>query len=418
MPTTPWLDVAKLKGKNWSGRNPRGTALSRPTGVNTSMTATYLDHAATTPLRLDVLEAMLPFFQERFGNPSSAHAFGRAARAALEEARERIAAVLGARRSEIVFTSGGTESDNLAVLGRARWALREHGSTAVACSAIEHKAVLSAAAQAAREGATMVLVGVDTEGRVELDEIDQVLQENPAVLSIMWVNNEVGAVQPIEQIAERCAAGDIVFHTDAVQAFGRLPVILRDGIDLLTISGHKLGAPKGIGTLYIRDGVQLVGLQHGGSQEYGVRPGTENIAAAIGLATAIERAAAERDAEASRLRILRDQLQHALVAAVPGLVVNAANAERAPHILNMSVPGVDQDALLVSLDIEGVAVSTASACQSGASEPSHVLVAMGKSMADAAVLRASLGRTTSDADVARAAEVIPHVVDRVRTALV
>jgi cysteine desulfurase len=382
------------------------------------MTAIYLDHAATTPLRTDVLEAMLPFYQERFGNPSSAHAFGREARAALEGARERIASAFGARRSEIVFTSGGTESDNLAVLGRARWALREQGSATVAASAIEHKAVLSAAAQAAREGATVVLVGVDTEGRVELDEIDQVLQEKPAVLSIMWVNNEVGVVQPIDQIAKRCAARDVILHTDAVQAFGRLPVILHDGIGLLTISGHKLGAPKGIGALYIRDGVQLIGLQHGGSQEQGVRPGTENIAAAIGLATAIERANAERDAETDRLRVMRDHLQHALVAAVPGLVVNAAGAERAPHILNMSVPGVDQDALLVSLDIEGMAVSTASACQSGASEPSHVLVAMGRSLADAAVLRISLGRTTTDAEVTRAAEIIPHVVDRVRTALV
>jgi cysteine desulfurase len=382
------------------------------------MTAIYLDHAATTPLRTDVLEAMLPFYQERFGNPSSAHAFGREARAALEGARERIASAFGARRSEIVFTSGGTESDNLAVLGRARWALREQGSATVAASAIEHKAVLSAAAQAAREGATVVLVGVDTEGRVELDEIDQVLQEKPAVLSIMWVNNEVGVVQPIDQIAKRCAARDVILHTDAVQAFGRLPVILYDGIGLLTISGHKLGAPKGIGALYIRDGVQLIGLQHGGSQEQGVRPGTENIAAAIGLATAIERANAERDAETDRLRVMRDHLQHALVAAVPGLVVNAAGAERAPHILNMSVPGVDQDALLVSLDIEGMAVSTASACQSGASEPSHVLVAMGRSLADAAVLRISLGRTTTDAEVTRAAEIIPHVVDRVRTALV
>lgn len=382
------------------------------------MTSTYLDHAATTPLRPDVLQAMLPFYQERFGNPSSAHAYGRQARAALEEARERIATVLGARRTEIVFTSGGTESDNLAVLGRARWSLREHSRGVIAGTAIEHKAVLSAAAQAAREGATMVLLGVDTEGLVDLDEIDQALQEKPAVLSVMWVNNEVGVVQPIEQIAERCAASDVVLHTDAVQAFGRVPVLLHSGIGLLTVSGHKLGAPKGIGALYVRDGVQLVGLQHGGSQEHGVRPGTENIGAAIGLAVAIERAAVERDAEASRLGILRDHLQHTLVAAVPGLVVNAANGERAPHILNMSVPGVDQDALLVSLDLEGVAVSTASACQSGAGEPSHVLVAMGMSVDDAAVLRVSLGRTTTSADIARAVDVIPRVVDRVRTAAV
>src|SRR5688500_13746522 len=254
------------------------------------MRAIYLDHAATTPLRPEVLEAMMPFYNERFGNPSSAHSFGREARAGLEGARERIAAVLGAKRSEIFFTSGGTESDNLAVLGRVRSALAERrgGNVVVACTAIEHKAVMSSASYAAGLGATVVLIGVDGDGRVKMDAVDEALAQTPAVLSVMWVNNEVGTVQPIAEIAERCAERDVVLHSDAVQAFGRVPVGTDTGISLLSISGHKLGAPKGIGALFAREGVQLAPAQHGGGQERGVRPGTENIAAAIGFATAVE----------------------------------------------------------------------------------------------------------------------------------
>lgn len=380
------------------------------------MAPIYLDHAATTPLRSEVLEAMLPFYNERFGNPSSAHSFGREARAGLEGARERVAGVLGARRSEIVFTSGGTESDNLAVLGRVRSAMAEAPgrNVVVACSAIEHKAVLSAASHAAARGATLLLVGVDFDGLIDLATIDEVLTQKPAVLSVMWVNNEVGTVQPIEDIATRAAARGVVLHTDAVQAFGRVPVRIRDGISLLSISGHKLGAPKGIGALYAREGAPLAPSQHGGGQERGVRPGTENIAAAIGFATAVELAAAERETESARLRALRDRLQNALTAAMPDLVVNGGGAERAPHILNLSVAGADQDALLVSLDLEGIAVSTASACQSGAAEPSHVLVAMGKVMEGAATMRISLGRTTTEAEIERAASVIPGIITRVR----
>jgi cysteine desulfurase len=380
------------------------------------MRAIYLDHAATTPLRPEVLEVMLPFYNERFGNPSSAHSFGREARAGLEGARERIASVLGAKRSEIFFTSGGTESDNLAVLGRVRSALADGngGRVVVACSAVEHKAVMSSASHAAALGATLVLVGVDADARVEMDAVDEVLAQKPAVLSVMWVNNEVGTVQPIEHIAVRCAERGVVLHTDAVQAFGRVAVRAGDGISLLSISGHKLGAPKGIGALYARADVQVAPAQHGGGQERGVRPGTENIAAAIGLARAVELAEAERESEAVRLRALRDRLQAALKAEVPDLVVNAGCAERAPHILNLSVPGVDQDALLVSLDLEGIAVSTASACQSGAAEPSHVLVAMGKVMEGAATMRMSLGRTTTGEEIDRAATVIPEIIKRVR----
>ncbi len=378
------------------------------------MDAIYLDHAATTPVRREVLQAMLPFYGERFGNPSSAHAFGREARAALEDARDRVAAAIGAERNEIVFTSGGTEADNLAVLGRARWALREYGSAVVACSAIEHKAVLAAATQAAREGATVVLVGVAANGAVPLDTIAEVLTQKPVVLSVMWVNNEVGALQPIEQIAERCAACDVVLHTDAVQGVARVPVRVRDGIGLLSMSGHKLGAPKGIGALYVRNGVALVSSQFGGNQERALRPGTENIAAAVGFASALELAVQERAAEAARLGALRAQLESALLAEIPGASINAADATRAPHITSLLIENVAQDPLLVGLDLEGIAVSAASACQSGAAEPSHVLVAMGRSIDDAAVLRISLGRTTSEADILEAARRLPRVVARVR----
>jgi len=390
-------------------------ALECPAGVHCqAMNAIYLDHAATTRLRPEVLEAMMPFYAGNFGNPSSAHAFGRRARAALEEARERIAAVLGAERSEVVFTSGGTESDNLAVLGRARWGLA-NGPTTVACSAIEHKAVISALKQAGREGAIPLFVGVDSAARVELEAVRHALDQRPALLSIMWANNEVGTIQPIEQIAQLCAEEEITLHSDAVQAFGRVLVKVQDGLSLLTISGHKLGAPKGIGVLYVRDGVDLVSSQHGGSQEHGVRPGTENIAAAIGIATAIELSERERATEATRLGALRDDLQRALTDSMADLVVNGGEAERVPHILNLSVPDVDQDALLVSLDLAGVALSTASACQSGASEPSHVLVAMGKSLEGAAVLRVSLGLTTSSDEVERAKSLIGDVISRVRS---
>lgn len=373
------------------------------------MNAVYLDHAATTPVRPEVLEAMLPFYHERFGNPSSAHGFGREARAALESARERIAAVLGARRSEIVFTSGGTESDNLAVLGRG-----QGEQNVVACSAIEHKAVLAAAKHSARWGRTVAIAGVDREGRVDLNAVDEILNQRPAVLSVMWVNNEVGTVQPIREIATRCAAAEVVFHTDAVQAVGRVPVRVLDGISLMSVSGHKLGAPKGIGALYVRDGVPLTSSQHGGGQERGVRPGTENIAAAAGMATAIELAVREQAGEAARLGELRDRLQRVLLESEPALVVNGGGAERAPHILNLSIPDADQDGLLVSLDFEGIAVSTASACQSGATEPSHVLVAMGGSMENAAVIRVSLGRTTTAAEIDHAAAVMPQIIRRVR----
>ena len=375
-----------------------------------NMVRVYLDHAATTPVRPEVLEAMLPFYGELYGNPSSAHSVGRAARAALEEARERVAGVLGAKRTEIVFTSGGTEADNIAVLGR----LAPGRKSVVACSAIEHKAVLSAVRAATYQGATALFVAVDGHGVIDMGAVEQALEQRPAVLAVMWVNNEVGTVQPVAEIARRCAEAQVFFHTDAIQAFGKLPVRVIDGISSLAVSGHKIGAPKGIGALYVRSGSDLHSTLHGGSQERGLRPGTENVAHAVGLSVAMELAAREQEKEAARLRALRDALQQRLQNSIADLIVNGGAVERAPHILNIALPNVQQDALLVSLDMEGIAVSTASACQSGATEPSHVLVAMGRGRADEAALRMSLGRTTTENDIDYVAARLPEVVGRIR----
>src|SRR5688572_19884739 len=376
----------------------------------------YLDHAASTRIRPEVLHAMMPFFGDQFGNPSSAHAWGREARAAIEEARERVARALGAKRSEIVFTSGGTEADNLAVLGRTRATAAPGGEPPViACSAIEHKAVLSAVKAATQESATGIIVAVDNNGVIDLAALQLALQERPAIVAVMWVNNEVGTVQPIREIAQLCVDAAIPFHTDAIQAFGRVPVQLHDGITSLAISGHKLGAPKGVGALFVRSGLPLTPTQHGGAQERGIRPGTENVAYAVGFSVAVELAAREQAAEALRLQALRDRLQHTLQERIPDLVVNAAGASRAPHSWNVSLRGVEQDALLVSLDLEGIAVSTASACQSGAAEPSHVLVAMGRGADDEAALRMSLGRTTTEDEIDYVGTKLPVIVERIRS---
>ena len=386
----------------------------------------YLDHAATTPIRREAREAMLPYLDARFGNPSSPHHWGREARAALEEARERVAAALGAARREIVFTSGGTEADNLAVLGRwraAALAARAAGGAGVApppiaCSAVEHKAVLGAVHAAGDEGAEELILAVDSEGRLDTGALDEALAARPAVVSVMWANNEVGTLQPVETVAARCHAAGVTFHSDAVQAFGKTRVRVDEiPVDLLSISGHKIGGPKGIGALFLRGGVEGTALEplvHGGSQEGALRPGTESVPLAVALGVAAELAAREQEAEARRLTALRDRLEGALLRHIEGLVVNGAGAPRLPQTLSISIPAVDRDALLVSLDLEGVAGSTGAACQSGVVEPSHVLVAMGRALPGETVVRLSLGHTTTDAEIERAAEIIPRVVARLR----
>jgi cysteine desulfurase len=378
----------------------------------------YLDHAATTPVRPEAFEAMRPLLTERHGNPSSVHSFGREARAALERAREQVAAALGGQRREIVFTSGGTEADNLAVLGGFR-ALATCGRVIV--SAVEHKAVLGAARQAAREGAELVLLGVGEDGVVDLAALDHALPALPAgqpaeaMCAVMWGNNEVGVLQPVVEIAERCRLANVPFHIDAVQAFGKVPVrVDHVACTTLAISGHKIGAPKGVGALYVRSGASVEALVHGGGQERGLRPGTENIASIVAFGLAAELAVREQDAEAVRLAQLRDRLQRELCSGIVDVVVNGGEAERLPHVLNLSVRNVDQEALLVSLDLEGVAVSSGSACQSGSVEPSHVLTAMGRIQQDEASIRISLGRTTTERDVVAAGQRIVQVVERLR----
>ena len=375
----------------------------------------YLDHAATTPVREAVFEAMQPFFGPKFGNPSSTHRWGREARAALDEARERVATCLGARADEVCFTSGGTEADNLAILGIWRHA-RSTGRNAVVTTPIEHKAILGAVHEAAAEGAEERLLNVDGNAVVTEESFNERVRDDVAICSVMWVNNEVGTIQALPALAEKAKACGCTVHTDAVQAFGKVKIdAASQAFDLLSISGHKIGAPKGVGALYIRRGTHLEPLMHGGTQDRGRRPGTENVAFAVGLATAAELTLAEHEKESLRLEALRNRLEKSIMTAIPDAVIHGSGAARAPHVLNVSVPGTDSESLLMALDLRGIAASGGSACQSGSISPSHVLLAMGVSqdLASAAV-RMSIGCLTTDECVDRVAEVFPALVNKAR----
>ena len=375
----------------------------------------YLDHAATTPVREEVFEAMKPFFGPRFGNPSSTHRWGREARAALDEARERVGRCLGARPDEICFTSGGTEGDNLAILGAWR-ALKAKGRTAVVTTPIEHKAILGAVHQAAREGAEERMLAMTSDGLVDQRSFNDLVDDAVAVCTVMWVNNEIGTIQPVPELAAKAKERGALFHTDAVQAFGKIPIdAQKQQFDFLTISGHKFGAPKGIGALFIRRGTSLEPLMHGGTQDRGRRPGTENVAAAVGLARAAELTLSECEEHCARLLKLRDRLEAGILAKVPDAVIHGRGAERAPHIVNVSVPGTDSESLLMALDLRGIAASGGSACQSGSISPSHVLSAIGvrADLASAAV-RMSLGSLTTDHCIDRVIEVFPALIAKAR----
>jgi len=375
----------------------------------------YLDHAATTPVREEVFEAMKPFYGPRFGNPSSIHRWGREARAALDEARERVGRCLGARPDEICFTSGGTEADNLAILGAWR-ALKARGRKAVVTTPIEHKAILGAVHQAAHEGAEERFLTMTPEGIADSRFFDQLVDDDVAVCSMMWVNNEIGTIQPVPELAAKAKAHGALFHTDAVQAFGKIPIdAQKQQFDFLTISGHKFGAPKGIGALFIRRGVHVEPLMHGGTQDRGRRPGTENVAAAVGLARAAELTVAECEAHCARLAKLRDRLEAGILAKVPDAVIHGRGAPRAPHVTNVSVPGTDSESLLMALDLRGIAASGGSACQSGSVEPSHVLSAIGvRPEIASAAIRMSLGSLTTDSSIDRVIEVFPALVAKAR----
>ncbi len=375
----------------------------------------YLDHAASTPVRQEVLEAMLPYFTTKFGNASSAHRWGREARAATDAARERIAACLGAQPDEICLTSGGTEADNLAVLGgwRVQQGNRRPG---IVSTPIEHKAVIEAVHQAAREGGDERLLRIDPAGTVNLDAARQHIRDDVSLVSVMWVNNETGVIQPVAELAALAKEAGAIFHTDAVQAFGKLDVDLRRlPADFLSVSGHKFGAPKSIGAVFVRRGTPLAPLFFGGSQDRGRRPGTENTPLAVALATAMELTLQERDVEVARLRALRDRLQALLTAALPELVVHGRDAARVPHILHLSVPGTDSESLLMALDLQGIAASSGSACQSGSITPSHVLSAMGLPPAlGASAVRMSVGKLTDDEQITHVAAVFPEAVRSAR----
>lgn len=377
----------------------------------------YLDHAATTPVRPEVMEAMAPYFGTAFGNPSSAHRWGREARAALDEARERIARCLGAHPDEVCFTSCGTEGDNMATIGVWR-ALRASGRRAIVTTPIEHKAVLAAAHQVAKEGGEERIVEVDRFGTVRRESWESLVRDDVAVASAMWINNEVGALQDIPALAAHAKAHGVVMHTDAVQAFGKVEIDLRTlPVDLLAISGHKIGAPKGVGALFIRRGTPIEPFFHGGSQDRGRRPGTENVAFAVGLAVAAELAVAEREENWRRLERLRDRLEERILAAVPDAVIHGRGGPRAPHITSISAPGTDAESMLMALDLAGIAASGGSACQTGSAAPSHVLTAMGvrADVANAAI-RMSLGSLTTEETVDRVAERYPALVAKARAA--
>jgi cysteine desulfurase len=379
----------------------------------------YLDNAATTPVRPEVLEAMLPYLgKDAFGNPSSAHRFGRAARAGVEEAKRQVAEAVGAEPNQVIFTSGGTEADNLAIIGAALAARDRGGPFRVAVSATEHKATLAAAHAVKHLGGDEVILPVTASGTVDETALETALGGGVvALVSVMWVNNEVGTVQPVARIARRCCDAGVLFHSDAVQAFGKLPVSMRDvPCTLLTISGHKIGAPKGIGALVVRDRQAVEAIIHGGGQQFGIRPGTENVPGIVALGTAAELAAREQAALAPRLAALRGDLERRLLEIVPDAVIHGWQSERAPHVTNVSIPGTDSEALLMHLDLGGIACSSGSACSTGAVEPSHVLTAMGiPRELGVAALRFSFGKDNTAEDVEAVAAALPRIVEKVRS---
>ena len=380
----------------------------------------YLDANATTPVLPEVLAAMQPFWTERFGNPSSAHQGGQRTRAAVERARGSIAALLGCASAEVVFTSGGTEADNLAFAGVIQPFLDRHEPVHLITTAIEHHAVLYAAESLERRGAEVTYLQPNRDGVVFAADLEAALRPHTRLVSVMSANNETGALQPVGELAQITKAHGALFHTDAVQAAGKLSLDLRGelkNVDLLAISGHKMYAPQGTGVLFLRKGVDLAPLLHGGPQERQRRAGTENVPGIVGLGAAAEMsrmwlAADEREGMES----LRNQLESGLLAAIPAASVNASAVPRMGNTLSLRIDGIDAERLLIALDLQGVSASFGAACQSGATEPSHVLLAMGLSAPQArSSLRLSLSRFTTGTEIARALEIIPEAVKRMQS---
>jgi len=378
----------------------------------------YLDYNATTPVAPAVLEAMLPFLGENFGNAGSVHTPGQRARAAVDSARESVAALIGAKPSEIVFTSGGTEADNLALFGSlaAPAKPRKH----VITTAIEHHAILHSCEELERQGIDVTIVPVSqsdaSRGAVDPEDIRRALRPETILISVMHANNELGVIQPVEEIGRIAAEAGVRFHCDAVQSAGKVPLdVDRLGVDLLSISAHKFCGPKGVGALYVRSGTPLAPRFFGGHAERDRRPGTENVPGIVGIGKAAELARNLLGEDSQRIGDLRDRLESALLESVPNARVNCDRARRVPNTTNMSFPGAGGEALLISLDLQGIACSTGAACSSGSTEPSHVLLAAGLTRDDArSSLRFSLGRPTTPVEIDYAISVIPSVVARIR----
>jgi cysteine desulfurase len=374
----------------------------------------YLDNNATTQVAPEVLEAMLPFYRENYGNPSSIHRFGREVRVAIDEAREQVGALLGAAAEEIIFTSSGTESDNLAIKGTA-YTLRAQGDHIIT-SQIEHPAVLNTCKQLEKEGFKVTYLPVDEYGVVRLEELTNAITDKTILITIMHGNNEIGTIQPIEEIAQIARERGIRFHTDAVQSVGKVPIIVsKIGVDLLSLSAHKLHGPKGVGALYVKKGIKLQPLLHGGHQERGQRSGTENVAGIIALGKACQIVSCNMTEEIKKLTILRDRLFEGLQEKIPKIKLNGHPTQRLPTTLNCSFYGVEGESLLMNLDLAGIAVSTGSACSSGSIEPSHVLLSLGLSpQLYQGSLRFSLSRYNTEDDIAYVIEVLPPIVERLR----
>jgi len=374
----------------------------------------YLDHNATTPVRPEVLEAMLPYFGGRYGNPSSMHWAGRDAKEGLERAREQVAGVLGSKPEEVYFTGGGTEADNLAIKGVA-YANRDKGNHLIT-SRVEHHAILNTCEYLEKQGFRTTYLPVDSEGRVDPGEVEKAVTKETLLISVMQANNEVGTVQPIAEIGKIARKHGVYFHTDAVQAFTKLPTRVNDlGVDLLSLSGHKIYGPKGVGCLYIRKGTKIDSLIHGGHHERNRRAGTENVPAIAGLGKAAELGAGEMAEEVKKLTALRDRLQEGILAKIPEVRINARNAERLPGTLSACFKYVEGESILLSLDMKGIAASSGSACSTGAIEPSHVLQAMGVPPEEArGAVRFSLGRGNTAEEVDRVVVELGTILSRLR----
>jgi cysteine desulfurase len=375
----------------------------------------YLDYNATTPVDPAVLEAMLPFFSGEFGNAASIHTTGQKARSAVETARAQVAALINAHPQEIIFTSGGTESDNHAIFGM--FDPTNYADANLISTVIEHEAVLNTCQALAARGVTVAYLAANREGQIHPQHLRDLLHEIPDtnLVSVMHANNELGTVQPLEEIGRIAAEADVYFHTDAVQSTGKLPVDVNAlQVDLLSLSAHKIYGPKGVGALYLRSGTPLRQFLFGGHHQRGFRPGTENVAGIVGLGKAAEIAAA-LEHDTTRICALRDDLERSLLQRIPQSRVNAATAHRTPNTTNILFPGVDGEALLIALDLKGLSSSTGSACSSGAVEPSHVLTAIGLTPAEArSSLRFSLGRHTTREEIDAALLAIPQAVEQLR----